>query len=97
MNIKEFMYNNSLNGISIQGGREKKLTMEDLLRKFQQPLIDMCEDFRDKIISKQKTMSKEPMSPMTEFQYKMEIIEMLSFIKKVNELTGEIVVDEKEF
>ena len=85
MNAQKFVKRNKMEHISIEisGNRE---TMESILERFQEPIKGRIAILRDNIETKKRVMNTQPMSLMTEMQYKREIVESQMIIETLEEL-----------
>jgi len=85
MNAQKFVKENKLQNIELEidGKRESILS---ILERFQQPIMKKSFDLDNTRIVKQRMLDNEPMSLMTEMQYKREIVECGLIIKTLMEL-----------
>jgi hypothetical protein len=84
MNAQKFVKENNLQNIEIEIGGKKE-SMLSILERFQQPITDACLQLENKASSTQRLMDTNPMSPMTEMEYKRIIVQCIK-TKKILKL-----------
>lgn len=85
MNTQKFLKENKLQNIEIQIGDNRE-SMESILERFQSPIHIRIKEIEMRITSIKRLMDTQPMSPMTEMEYKREIREALETQKTLIEL-----------
>lgn len=85
MDAQKFVKKNKLQNIELEidGKRE---SIESILERFQEPIKGRIEILRHKIETKKRVMDTQPMSPLTEMQYKREIVESQIIIETLERL-----------